>query len=243
MQIIVNADDFGKSYEVNLGIVEGFKRGLLTRTTIMVNMPFADEAVQLAKDNNFFDKVGLHLNLTEGDSLTQEIQSLPWIDKKNRFNEGIRQYMRRHFLTEMRCKSILKKEIESQMNKYRDYSFPLFHIDSHQHIHNEWYIYYMLKPLCIKYGFNSMRILRNLMSTEGCRQKAKYLYKVLLNNHIKSHFEHTDYFGSYADYLIYNKKKQLSTEIMVHPIMHQGKLYDIVDGELILMDNYKLNDD
>ena len=59
IKVIANADDFGKSHEVNLGILDGFKRGMLQRTTLMVNMPFADEAVQLAKENGFFDKGGL----------------------------------------------------------------------------------------------------------------------------------------------------------------------------------------
>lgn len=58
IEVIANADDFGKSHEVNLGILDGFKRGMLQCTTLMVNMPFADEAVQIAQENGFFDKVG-----------------------------------------------------------------------------------------------------------------------------------------------------------------------------------------
>lgn len=59
IKVIANADDFGKSHEVNLGILDGFKRGMLQRTTLMVNMPFADEAVQLAKENGFLRQGGL----------------------------------------------------------------------------------------------------------------------------------------------------------------------------------------
>lgn len=42
----------------------------------MVNMPFADEAVQLAILNNSFDEVGLHWNLTERESLINKFLSL-----------------------------------------------------------------------------------------------------------------------------------------------------------------------
>ena len=40
----------------------------------MVNMPYADEAVARAKNAGYGDKVGLHLNLTEGEPLTDSIK-------------------------------------------------------------------------------------------------------------------------------------------------------------------------
>lgn len=52
-KIIVNADDFGKTHTINLAIAECFNKGLITNTTIMVNMPFADEAVEIAKQEVF----------------------------------------------------------------------------------------------------------------------------------------------------------------------------------------------
>ena len=36
MRLIVNADDFGLSHEVNLAIVEAFKKGYISNTNIMV---------------------------------------------------------------------------------------------------------------------------------------------------------------------------------------------------------------
>ena len=77
MGIVRNADDFGKSTEINNAILTCFKDGLIDRTTIMVNMPGADEAAELAREEGFFDKVGLHLNLTEGEPLTDEIKQNP----------------------------------------------------------------------------------------------------------------------------------------------------------------------
>ena len=41
MSVIVNADDFGISEEVNNAIKLAFERGLIQRTTLMVNMPYA----------------------------------------------------------------------------------------------------------------------------------------------------------------------------------------------------------
>lgn len=240
MYIIVNADDFGKSHEVNLGVVEGFKRGLLTRTTIMVNMPFADEAVRLAVDNGFFDKVGLHLNLTEGYSLTENIRSLSWVCENGKFNDKIRQYLRWHYIISNSSKLFIMEEIEAQMNKFKDYGFILSHIDSHHHVHNEFYIYQIVRFLSLKHGFKSIRILRNLMPLDNFKLKLKYIYKLILNYRIKSLFDCTDCFGSYDDFCIYMKNTQSKVEIMVHPILHKGELYDVVNRELILMNNYIL---
>jgi hypothetical protein len=36
-QLVVNADDFGLTPDVNQGIVEAHRRGILTATTLMAN--------------------------------------------------------------------------------------------------------------------------------------------------------------------------------------------------------------
>lgn len=240
MSIVVNADDFGKSHEVNMGIVEAFKQGIITRTTIMVNMPFVDEAVQLAISNNFFDKVGLHLNLTEGESLTKDIRNVPWICNGSQFNNEIRNYLRSHILMKAKDRQFIMTEIEAQMKLYEAYGFPMFHIDSHHHVHNEYFIFSSIRKLAKTYPFKSIRIARNLMSTDRGFQKVKWAYKFFLNWLMKRNFVTTDYLGSYEDYCKYGKDGNSNLEIMVHPIMLNKQLYDIVDGKLLLMENYNL---
>ncbi|WP_145838534.1 ChbG/HpnK family deacetylase, partial [Bacillus paralicheniformis] len=63
--LIINADDFGFSRGVNLGIIEAFQHGVLTSTTLMVNMQEAEHAVELARQNRELG-VGVHLTLTAG---------------------------------------------------------------------------------------------------------------------------------------------------------------------------------
>jgi len=61
--LIVNADDFGASSGINRGILEAHQRGILTSTSLMVNMPAALEAIELSRA---FPKlgIGLHVNFT-----------------------------------------------------------------------------------------------------------------------------------------------------------------------------------
>lgn len=65
-KLIVNADDFGRTHGINRGILECFKNGIVTSATVMINMPFAQEAIQIAIDNKI--PLGLHLNITSGES-------------------------------------------------------------------------------------------------------------------------------------------------------------------------------
>ncbi|MBZ5608914.1 MAG: ChbG/HpnK family deacetylase [Acidobacteriia bacterium] len=60
--LIVNADDFGFTRDVNEGIVHAHRNGILTATTLMATGPAFEHAVSLARDNPELD-VGVHLVL------------------------------------------------------------------------------------------------------------------------------------------------------------------------------------
>ena len=67
-QLVVNADDFGFTPDVNAGIVEAHRNGILTATTLMANGDAFDDAVRLARETPSLD-VGCHLVLIQGRSL------------------------------------------------------------------------------------------------------------------------------------------------------------------------------
>ncbi|MBQ1881054.1 MAG: ChbG/HpnK family deacetylase, partial [Lachnospiraceae bacterium] len=53
LKIIVNADDLGISQGVNEAIAECFRMRYISSTTLMVNMDYADEAVEMANRNGW----------------------------------------------------------------------------------------------------------------------------------------------------------------------------------------------
>lgn len=67
-QLVVNADDFGFTPDVNQGIVDAHRHGILTATTLMANGAAFDDALRLAKDTPTLD-IGAHLVLISGESL------------------------------------------------------------------------------------------------------------------------------------------------------------------------------
>jgi predicted glycoside hydrolase/deacetylase ChbG (UPF0249 family) len=74
--VIFNGDDFGASPGINRGIVQAHVRGVLTSTSLMVNMPAAVEAVAMARDLPKLS-LGIHVNFTnEGDPPVVDIDDV-----------------------------------------------------------------------------------------------------------------------------------------------------------------------
>lgn len=50
VKVIIEADDFGMSEAINLGIIKSFRDGITTSTLLMPNLDAAVHAVALSKD-------------------------------------------------------------------------------------------------------------------------------------------------------------------------------------------------
>ncbi|MFV0479896.1 MAG: chitin disaccharide deacetylase [Anaerorhabdus sp.] len=128
MKLIVNADDFGLSKGVNYGILECFRNGILTSTTMMMNAPAIEHAIDLM--NRYDLAVGIHLVATMFKPLTDApslVKSDGTFDKVKMFDAAV---------------EINEKELEEEWRT----QISLFiektggkptHIDSHHHIHME----------------------------------------------------------------------------------------------------------
>jgi chitin disaccharide deacetylase len=75
-RLSVNADDFGFTRDVNRGIIDAHRNGILTATTLMANGAAFGDAVALALANPSLD-VGVHFVLVGGHSVRQPARALP----------------------------------------------------------------------------------------------------------------------------------------------------------------------
>jgi chitin disaccharide deacetylase len=136
MNIIINADDFGHSSVVNQGIIEAFEKGVLTSTTMMVNMPGFEEALEYLRKNPNL-AVGLHANMVEGHPITPcPIELL---------NENGHFYPQ-DFELRATPESVYT-EVRAQIQKLIDSGIQPSHLDSHYHIHLNptlWQIFFDL---------------------------------------------------------------------------------------------------
>ena len=229
IRAIINADDFGISEEVNFAIAECFQRKLISNTTIMTNMPFSYDAVKIAIEHGFWDKVGLHLNLREGKPMTEKIrkESL-FCDSNGLFSMSIPKWQR-YFMSCKRLKDetydALCEEIHAQMSWYENVGGIQKHMDSHQAIHTWYMLYSAIKPIYDSYNFKSMR-KRVIGYTDSGPQK---IYRRWINGMIPGK---VDYF--YDGKTFVERVKTLETdktyEIMCHPIYDNNQIIDTVSG-------------
>lgn len=129
MQLICNADDFGLSKGVNLGIIEAYKNGIIRSTTMMAGGVDFDHAVALSKENPGL-KIGVHLTLTSGASVGGVYQTLT--DETGRFfGLGyVEENYQKLDLAEVAA------EYEKQITKVINAGIAIDHLDSHHHTHN-----------------------------------------------------------------------------------------------------------
>lgn len=154
-KVIVNADDFGLSESRNLAVVHAFKNGICTSGSIVVNTEYFDEAVKLAKENHFIEKIGLHVNLTYGRPLTEKIKTIPKYCQDNSFVQTNPRSFKRVF-SFLHIKEI-REEIEAQIRRFLDAGFTLRHVDAHNDILYNMPIWLAVKPLLKKYKIESIR--------------------------------------------------------------------------------------
>jgi predicted glycoside hydrolase/deacetylase ChbG (UPF0249 family) len=119
-QLVVNADDFGFTPDVNEGIVEAHCRGILTATTLMANGAAFDDAVRRARETPSLD-IGCHLVLIGGESLLTG-QPLPASVPE------LLGALARHRIRPY-------EELKAQVRKILDAGVRPTHLDTHKHTH------------------------------------------------------------------------------------------------------------
>ncbi|MEQ2467215.1 chitin disaccharide deacetylase [Niallia hominis] len=144
-KVIINADDFGLSRGVNYGIIDAHLKGLVTSTTMMMNAKATKHAISLAKDTPSL-KVGVHLVLTWGRPLLEDVPSL--IDEAGNFKKQIFVYGNPVSIS----LDDLEREWTAQIEKCFDADLTPSHLDSHHHVHGIKEFYPVIKKLSEKYG-------------------------------------------------------------------------------------------
>jgi len=132
-KLIVNADDFGLTEEINHGIIQAHKKGILTSTSMVATGEAFDEAVGLALQNPTLD-VGVHLTLVEERSILQRASIPTLINAQGYFRKSGSIFFRDYILNRIDMHEIYL-ELKAQIQKIRDSGISVSHIDSHQHIH------------------------------------------------------------------------------------------------------------
>lgn len=127
--LIFNSDDFGHSHPFNMGVYKGIKSGVIKTSCVLSNMEGYSEAKELAYDLGKI-KFGIHINLVEGKSLTE---NKLLVDSKNYFNNGYIDLLKKSF--DKNFLNAAEFEMRAQIEKTLG-DFKINHINSHVHTHS-----------------------------------------------------------------------------------------------------------
>ncbi len=211
--VIINADDFGLNGHNSKAIAGAFAKGLITDTTMMATGDYFDEAAALAREQGFIDRIGIHLNLTEGEPLTEDIKDCPRFVNSGRFYKP---YAPVKDLTAGETDAVYR-ELTAQVERIKAAGIVITHADSHHYIHNNPFLAPVVMRVCRESGIRRIRLQRNLGSATGFEENNRFW---------REHgFITTAYFGRMSD--IADGEIPGITEIMVHPDFDRnGSLID-----------------
>ena len=218
MKLIVNADDYALDLSTSQAILSAFANGWISSTTCMANMPDFDICMRKAAEAGVLDRMGVHLNLTQGSPLTDDIR------KNKRFcnSDGVfHGHIARMSYLNRRSRTDVQTELQAQIDRLRSYGVAITHADSHHHIHTAPWIYLCVRQVLRRSGVSAVRI-SNTCSVSSVPKK---LYKRWFCWQLRHDgFRTTDAFGNYRDLPLICIQSVGTAELETHPVMTDGRV-------------------
>ncbi|MBV8774000.1 MAG: hopanoid biosynthesis-associated protein HpnK [Deltaproteobacteria bacterium] len=161
--VIINADDFGLSREVNAGVISTFRDGVLTSASLMIAGDARDQAVSLAHEHPELD-VGLHIVVCRGFSVLPQSRIDGLVDAVGRFSQqptlaGMKYFFQR------RVRNFLRDELRAQIDTHFQQIGYLNHVDGHLNFHVHPVIASILVELATEYRIPCIRLPREPLLT------------------------------------------------------------------------------
>jgi hopanoid biosynthesis associated protein HpnK len=159
MEVVFNADDFGRSSEVNRAVLLAHREGVLSSASLMVTGDATEEAVELARATPTL-AVGLHLALSDGRPASPPDEISHLLGSRDRFpTNPARVWIRYIFSATARREMV--RELGAQFERFAATGLPLDHVNGHQHIQMQPAVFRALLPLARQYGAGGVRLPRD----------------------------------------------------------------------------------
>lgn len=154
--LILNADDFGYSADVNAAIARAHREGVLTSASLMVAEPGFAEAVEIARQTPTLG-VGLHVVTTYDRALLPPSENSRLVEPDGKFGaDPLRVGLRYAF--SKTAQHQLRREMTAQFTRFAETSLPWSHADGHQHFHLHPVVWDILLDLCDTFGVHRLRM-------------------------------------------------------------------------------------
>jgi hopanoid biosynthesis associated protein HpnK len=162
-RLIVNADDFGLSPEVNAGITRAHRDGILRSASLMVAEPAARAAAELARDNRELD-VGLHAVVCRGRSMLDGSRLGAAVGASGEFIDSPVAAGMRYFF-DRSLRAAMTDELRAQVERHLELVGYLNHIDGHLNFHVHPLFADILVKLAVEYKVPCIRLPRERVMT------------------------------------------------------------------------------
>jgi chitin disaccharide deacetylase len=211
--LVVNADDFGFTPDVNQGIVEAHRNGILTSTTLMATGAAFDDAVRQAREYPSLD-IGCHLVLVGQPPFPSSVAALAQAVALKRIQ--------------------IYEALSAQVRKILDAGLQPTHLDTHKHTHllpqvldavarlsQDFKIPWVRRPFDFPLQPGAIPWKTRAIN-RGLRVVRTRFERVLRAHHCRftDHFAGFQFTGHYDAALLAQLIRQLpegSTEFMCHP--------------------------
>ncbi len=176
-QLIITADDFGRSASVNAAVIRAHREGCLTAASLMVAGEAFAEAVALAKATPTL-QVGLHVVCIDGAATLPATELPDLVDGRGWFPAqpvalGTKCYFSR------RAQAQLQRELRAQFARFAATGLPLSHVDGHWHFHLHPTVFPMVVALAEEFGAPRLRVPRDDFWSRVRRDRKRLLWKLV----------------------------------------------------------------
>jgi chitin disaccharide deacetylase len=132
-KLIVHADDLGWTDGVNRGILDAFRSGIVTSTSVLANGNAFQGAVAAAKAAPGLG-VGVHLNLSDGAPMADPETVASLLNEDGNFSDGPEKLLLKRVRHGLVLDEI-EEEWDAQIRRVRDAGIRPTHLDGHKHVH------------------------------------------------------------------------------------------------------------
>lgn len=231
ISLIITADDFGFDAGINAAVARSLAQGLVSYASLIVNLAGFDDACHLIRTNALHDRVGLHLNLTEGAPLTSAIRNTLFCRDGRFAAPTLMNYYR---LVNDSTKRAVAEEVEAQITKARDAGIALTHLDSHNDMHTAPSIAELIADVVKAWGIGRIRPARNCGPKQGM---IRWLHHRRYNaSLVRRRLTRIDYVGTIDDLLWLSDRGHRAgpfvAEAMTHPKLN-GDGKHVVDAPFV----------
>jgi predicted glycoside hydrolase/deacetylase ChbG (UPF0249 family) len=227
---VIVADDFGLDAPTTAGILRAFDEGLISATSLLANMPGFDEAVAAAHERRLTGAVGVHLNLSEGTSLTAPIRRCPRLAH----SDGTFRWTH-HLVLKLERDEVdaVGTEWRAQIQRIVEAGIRPAHLDSHHHTHTSWPFGTIAMALAREFDIPTIRLSRTF-APKPPKPHIK-AYKLLYNWRLRRRrLSMMAHFGDVRDVAPALPFFRGPVEVMTHPrLAENGELINHTGGGLL----------